>query len=170
MNNKFYNLHAGNHCYPKCSRDKILKCRNSIFSILQKKVKITTHKEFIELIRKKHKICDLSPVEYIRKVYSEPICHCVHRVKLNKMSNKEKLIFKTIEELTLLLIWLTRFSEQKIEGQPIWRAWKGYDFSVLDVLLDKEYVSFSYKSRSVLLRDKGIKKAKELMEKYHFKI
>lgn len=82
------------------------------------------------------------------------------------MNNSEKKLFTIMEELTLILMWFTRFSGQKIEGQPIWRAWKGYDFTILDALLEKEYISFSYKSKSVLLRDKGIKMAKKLLKKY----
>lgn len=82
------------------------------------------------------------------------------------MSQKKQKIQQVLEEFTLLLMWLNRFSDQKLEGEPIWRAWKGYDFDVLNILLKKEYISFSYKSKSVLLRDKGIKGAKELLKKY----
>ncbi len=82
------------------------------------------------------------------------------------MSQKDKKIQQTLEEFTLLLMWLTRFSEEKIQGQPIWQAWKGYDFDVLNSLLKKDDISFSYRSKSALFRDKGIKKAQELLEKY----
>lgn len=82
------------------------------------------------------------------------------------MDEKEKQIFQKIQELTLILMWMARFSDQKIDNQPIWRAWKGYDFKVLDSLLENQYVTFSYKSKSILLMDKGINKAKELIHKY----
>ncbi len=161
----YYNWYAGNHCYPKCSNEKVLKCRKKIEEAVQK-CKINSHKEFVSLVRNELKICDLSATEYIRNVYKEPLCHHSNHMKINQMDEKEKQIFQKIQELTLILMWMARFSDQKIDNQPIWRAWKGYDFKVLDSLLENQYVTFSYKSKSILLMDKGINKAKELIHKY----
>ena len=65
----------------------------------------------------------------------------------------------------MLLIALTAWQE-KIGGENITRAWKGYDFDVLDKLIEKGYISGSKTLKSVSLTDKGLKKAKELIEKY----
>jgi helix-turn-helix protein len=70
-----------------------------------------------------------------------------------------------IEELTLLLIALTSWKE-KIYGDDVTRAWKGYDFNILDNLTEKGYISGSKKSKSVILTDEGLKKANELIKKY----
>jgi len=71
------------------------------------------------------------------------------------------------EELSLILMYLTRFRERQ---EQIWRAWKGYDFTVLDHLRDNEYISFSYKAKSLYLEEKGIEKAKQFMKKYGIEI
>lgn len=75
--------------------------------------------------------------------------------------NDEKLI----EELTLLLIALTVWHEN-VHGEDIMRAWKGYDFDILDGLNEKGYISGSKKSKSVILTDEGRRKADQLIEKY----
>lgn len=165
----FYNWYAGNHCYPKCPTEKVLKCRDKTQQMIQKS-KINSHKEFINLIRNENIICDLSPAEYVRNVYQEPLCHHINHMKTDTVNDQEKKTLQIMKELTLILIWLSKFSDQQINGEPIWRAWKGYDFKVLDSLLENEYIFFSYKSKSVLLRDKGIIKAKELTKKYQLGI
>jgi hypothetical protein len=72
-----------------------------------------------------------------------------------------------LEELSLILMYLTRFRENKEDG---WRAWKGYEFTVLDNLRDNECISFSSKAKSLYLEEKGIEKAKQLMKKYGIEI
>ena len=79
------------------------------------------------------------------------------------MQDSEEQLNEVLEELSLLLIYLTRFREKK---QERWQAWKGYDFSVLDHLQREECISFSYRAKSLYLEDKGIARAKELMKKY----
>lgn len=50
------------------------------------------------------------------------------------------------------------------------RAWKGYDFDILNKLQDEELIGGStYKAKSTYITENGIKKAKELMEKYNIK-
>jgi hypothetical protein len=41
---------------------------------------------------------------------------------------------KTLQELTLLLIYLTGWEEDKRNspGEKVFRAWKGYKFEILD--------------------------------------
>lgn len=75
-----------------------------------------------------------------------------------------------IEELTLLMLYLTHWVEKdrfNPEGVP--RSWKGYPFDVLNKLVDKGYlvgVKHPGSSKSVVLTDEGIARAKELEKKY----
>jgi hypothetical protein len=111
----FYNWYAGNHCYPKCPTEKILRCREKIQQLMSGS-KINTHKDFINLIRNKYKICNLSPAEYMRNVYKEPLCHHINHMKAGTINDREKKIFQVMAELTLILIWLSKFSDQQIDG------------------------------------------------------
>jgi len=85
------------------------------------------------------------------------------------MGNEEK-IEKQIEELTLLMLYLTHWVEKdKIFPEGIPRAWKGYPFEILNKLADEGYivkVKHPSRSKSVILTDKGIDKGKELEKKY----
>jgi hypothetical protein len=72
---------------------------------------------------------------------------------------------KEIQELTLLLLSLTSWSEKTV-GVKLRRAWKGYDFDVLDQLYDEGLISGSRKAKSVYLTEDGIAKAEELARKY----
>ena len=74
-----------------------------------------------------------------------------------------------IKELTLILLYLTSWTEKEPYGE-YQRAWKGYDFDILDNLENEKLIgSGSYKSKSLYITDKGIKKARELMKKYNIK-
>ena len=70
-----------------------------------------------------------------------------------------------IQELTLLLLSLTSWTE-KIAGVELRRAWKGYDFDVLDQLYGEGLISGSRKAKSVYLTEAGIAKAEGLAKKY----
>lgn len=71
----------------------------------------------------------------------------------------------TIEELTLLLMYLTSWKEGK-KPDDCTKSWKGYDFDVINELIDKEFINGNYRSKSVYFTEDGINKAKELMKKY----
>lgn len=74
-----------------------------------------------------------------------------------------------IKELTLLLLYLTSWTEKEPYGE-YQRAWKGYDFDILNSLEDERLIGGSkHKAKSTYITEKGIKKAKELMEKYSIK-
>ncbi len=74
-----------------------------------------------------------------------------------------------IKELTLLLIYLTSWTEKGPYGENI-RAWKGYDFDILNKLQDEELIGgTTYKAKSTYITEQGIEKAKELMKKYNIK-
>lgn len=162
MNNPIYNWFAGNQCYPKCKTEKVNACREKIDELLLNTT-INSRRELVESIRAKNKICTLSAAEFARFVYGEPLCK--HSKPMDKKETKRMEILK---DLTLLLVWLTRFSENRgIDGEPVWRAWRGYDFDVLRELLKEDKISYSYTSKSILLKDKGIKVAEKLIKKYN---
>ena len=71
---------------------------------------------------------------------------------------------QTIKELTLMLLYLTSWTEK--EPYPYQRSWKGYDFDVLNELADEGIISDSKRSKSVVIYEEGVSIAKELMQKY----
>ncbi len=82
---------------------------------------------------------------------------------------------KNIEELTLLLMYLTSWEEESLyydennnlNKDTLKNAWKGYSFETINELTDKGYLfPLNYKNKSVTLTEEGEKLAKELVEKY----
>lgn len=82
---------------------------------------------------------------------------------------------KNIEELTLLLMYLTSWEEESLyydennnlNKDALKNSWKGYSFESINELTDKGYLFPSkYKNKSVTLTKEGEKLAKELVEKY----
>ena len=80
-----------------------------------------------------------------------------------------------IEELTLLLMYLTSWEEENLyydennnlNKYSLKNTWKGYSFNAINELTDKGYLFPSkYKNKSVTLTKDGEKLAKELIEKY----
>ena len=82
---------------------------------------------------------------------------------------------KSIEELTLLLMYLTSWEEDDYVADEndmpveskIKTFWKGYSFDVINKLTNENYLYFSkYKNKSVSLTPKGEELAKKLIDKY----
>ena len=73
---------------------------------------------------------------------------------------------QNLEDLTLLLIYLTSWKEKVIPDFYIQRAWKGYDFGILDNLVEKEYITSSRRAKSVHLTDEGIEEAKAILKRF----
>ncbi len=67
-----------------------------------------------------------------------------------------------IEELTLLLIYLSSWDEQVAPGLAIRKAWKGYTFDTLNALEDRGLIHQSREAKSVALTEEGIHLAREL--------
>lgn len=67
----------------------------------------------------------------------------------------------TMTDLTLLLAYLTSWDE-RLRGTHLRRAWRGYDFEALDRLQASGDVSFSRRSKSLVLTDSGIQRARRL--------
>ena len=76
---------------------------------------------------------------------------------------EEKISAKdAMKELTLMLMYLSRITEEKD-----FYAWKTYDFETVDALEDEGLVYQGKKSwKRVFLEEKGMEKAKSLLEKY----
>lgn len=80
---------------------------------------------------------------------------------------------KNIEELTLLLMYLTSWEEKgfirdendEIKERKVKICWKGYSFDVINKLTDENYLYFS-KGKSITLTHEGEELAKKLMDKY----
>jgi hypothetical protein len=77
---------------------------------------------------------------------------------------KEKME-EHITELTLLLLYLTSWTE-KDYGCEYRRSWKGYDFEVLNQLVETGMIAGSRRSKSIGFTEIGEEKAKKLVEKY----
>jgi predicted GNAT superfamily acetyltransferase len=66
--------------------------------------------------------------------------------------------FDKIDNTVLALLYLTLHDEV--------RAWKGFDFDVMDRLFEKGYIlDPRNKTKSVILTEKGLEKSKELFTK-----
>ena len=83
---------------------------------------------------------------------------------------------KNVEELTLLLMYLTSWEEDGyveddenggVKKAKIKTCWKGYSFDVINKLTNEKYLYFSkYKNKSVSLTPLGEELAKKLLLKY----
>ena len=80
-----------------------------------------------------------------------------------------------IEELTMLLLYLTAWDEEgyfydendNLSKGAIKHCWKGYSFDALNSLTDEGYLYYSKnKSKSVSITKEGEELAKHLIEKY----
>lgn len=72
---------------------------------------------------------------------------------------------KEIEELTLLLLYLTSWREK---GMPesICRSWKGYPFEILNKLEQQRLITQGRRAKSAYLTEEGTKRAEALKKKY----
>lgn len=77
---------------------------------------------------------------------------------------------QTIKELTMILMYLTSFSEyDKFLDKELSYAWKGYNFNVLNELDEENYINQgdrTSRSKKVFLTFAGQNYAKELLAKY----
>jgi hypothetical protein len=67
-----------------------------------------------------------------------------------------------IDEMVLALLYLTMFKD----GAGI-RAWKGHDWSAMDRLYQRDYISNPQsKAKSVRMTEAGVQRAKGLFERH----
>ena len=78
---------------------------------------------------------------------------------------------KAIKELTLLLMYLNRFTDEKdFKTAKDFYAWKGYNFDIINKLDDEDFIyQGKYRSKSVYITEKGVEEAKKLLKKYKIK-
>ncbi|MGQ9533237.1 MAG: DUF6429 family protein [Desulfotomaculales bacterium] len=72
---------------------------------------------------------------------------------------------KLIRELTLMLLYLTSWTEKTPFG-PVRRSWKGYPFETLDELAEEGLIAGSRRAKSVLLTEAGEREARRLLARY----
>lgn len=77
---------------------------------------------------------------------------------------------KAVKELTMVLMYLSRFNEDNRFSSSMDMSWKGYDFRIINELDEDDYIrQGSYRSKSVAITDEGIKLARTLLSKYNIK-
>jgi len=88
-----------------------------------------------------------------------------------KNDMKKKEAKEAMNELTMMLLYLSRFTEgEKYDEAKAYYAWKGFDFDTLNRLDEEEYIDQgSYKRKSLYLTEKGKEYARKLLEEYQIK-
>ncbi len=70
-----------------------------------------------------------------------------------------------IEELTLLLLFLSSWEEKNGPSTGLRKAWKGFTYSTLNALEDRGLIHQSRRARSVTLSEEGLALAHELAQR-----
>ena len=70
---------------------------------------------------------------------------------------------QAISNLSLMLMYLTSWTERRGEFR---RCWKGYDFDILDQLVDAGLISTSHGAKSAYLTEDGERRAVQLIKAY----
>jgi hypothetical protein len=73
---------------------------------------------------------------------------------------------QAVEDLTLLLLYLTSWEEKVYGDQTVHRAWKGYLFEVLDTLEEAGYLNQTRRAKSVTLTETGLEHARSLAARF----
>lgn len=76
---------------------------------------------------------------------------------------------QAIHDLTLALLYLTRFKEGKgrfHDEDSLFRAWKSYDWDALDRLSEEEFTIDRHGNKSLYLTEEGVEKAQEILKQY----
>ena len=81
------------------------------------------------------------------------------------MSEKELPAEQAVHDLTLALLYLTRFKEGRGKQEDqLFRAWKSYDWDALDKLSEEEFTIVRHGNKGLYLTDEGVTRAKEILE------
>lgn len=82
---------------------------------------------------------------------------------MNKINPKE-----AVEELTMILMYLSRFKDNSKFSGDLDLSWKGYNFDVINGLEEKDVIRQGrHRSKSVVITEEGITFAKALLKKYN---
>jgi len=83
------------------------------------------------------------------------------------MSDHDNTRERAMEELTLLLLYLSSWEEEPFRGAPtIHRAWKNHRFEVIDALVEEGLLMSAHRSKSVGFTEDGLARARALQKKY----
>ena len=86
------------------------------------------------------------------------------------MKNNPQNPGTVIKELTMMLMYLTRFHDlSRLSNPEPFYTWKGYDFGILNKLDDEDYIrqgEHPSKRRRAILTESGMEYAKTLLQKY----
>lgn len=75
---------------------------------------------------------------------------------------------EAMKELTMMLMYLSRFEEGNNPHVKIELAWKGYEFDIINELDEEDYIrQGSYRSKSVAITTEGATLAQKLLDKYN---
>ena len=84
-------------------------------------------------------------------------------ISMNKINPRE-----AVEELTMILMYLTRFKNNSKFSGDLDLSWKGYHFDVINELEEKDVIrQGSHRSKRVVITEEGLAFAKELLKKYN---
>lgn len=72
---------------------------------------------------------------------------------------------KLKESLALALIYLSAWDEVGVPGTSMRRAWKGYDFEILDKLKEASLIDFSFTAKSLYLTEDGERAGGDIVKK-----
>ena len=87
------------------------------------------------------------------------------------MSEPKTTPDQALHDLTLAMIYLTRFKERSRlrSDDQLFRAWKSYDWDTLDKLSEEELIIDRHGNKSLYLTEEGEAKAKEILQQYGIK-
>ena len=72
---------------------------------------------------------------------------------------------QAVHDLTLALLYLTRFKEGRGKQEDqLFRAWKSYDWDALNKLSEEEFTLDRHGNKGLYLTDEGVARAKEILE------
>lgn len=78
----------------------------------------------------------------------------------------KKQFAQSVEELTLMLMYLTRFQDNNEFCRYLEASWKGYDFGALNKLEEQEMIIQQRKSKCAYLTETGKERARRLLQEY----
>ena len=93
------------------------------------------------------------------------------KIRKKVAMNEKTETKKAIKELTLLLMYLNCFTDEKdFKTAKNFYVWKGYNFDIINELDDEDFIyQGKHRNKSVYITEKGMEEAKKLLEKYKIK-
>ena len=73
---------------------------------------------------------------------------------------------QAIEELTMMLVYLTRFQDNNEYCRYMENSWKGYDHDTLNALEEKDLLYVPKRSKCIYMTEEGKERARALLNEY----